>query len=271
MGLTTGTSYCDPADLNGIYGLEDFTGDFYGTMLGGTAGTVLTAGTTSINADIYSSFMRINEYMDAIGRFHTIPLGTQSDTGRYPEALVIWNAKDVVYNKLRARHAKSVGDDLPAWITDFRDDAEGLRLDIITGNIVFRDEISIAESGIQPPTIGTQNGNATFFNNYQMDIYQGGDFPRTFVVEIDGTNKGNDVGKATYKWSYDNAITWEDTEVETSMNWDELTYNVAVRWETSGENNELEIGDRWHFKCIPEDIKSYGESSQVLARTFYRG
>ena len=271
MGLTTGTGYCDPEDLNGIYGLENFTDDFYGTMLNGTTGTVLSTGTTKINDDILTSYRRINEYLDAIGRLHTIPIGTQADTGRYPEAVVVWNVKDVIYNKLRSRFAPQVEDALPGWIQQFGDDAESLRLDIISGNIVFRDEVSVSESGIQPPAVVTRNGNATFYNNYNRDIYTGGDFERTFVIEIDGTNSGNEIGKATFRWSYDGGVTWEDEDVDTGTAWVELTYNVQVRWEPSGTANEIELGDRWQFRCIPEDIPSYGESSQVRARNFYRG
>lgn len=261
-----GTYYCKLSDVNRY--LENFQIQYYGTD---------ATGSTNLYADMESAYDRINEELDAIQRFKTIPIGTQAD-GKYPASLIEWNSKLTIWNKLKARHGKEWEEEAPRWIQDFSDDCDTLRSDIIVGNVVFQDELSLAESGIAIPTYAgsyaTQSGLASFHSNYQVGKYRGSDFERYFRIAIDGTVNGNDIGKATFKWSMDDGVSSEDTAVSTGTNWIGLTNGLAVRWEGTtliGTQVQVDLGDAWRIRCVPMNIQAYGHSGIAKHKQFVRG
>lgn len=266
------TAYCGLSDLD--YYCGSFLLDFYGTMLGGSTGTVFAAGSTSAVSDVRHAFRRLNERLDAMPRITTVPVGTDTETGRYPEALAEWNAKTVIWERLYSRHVQEdVRGEIPDWMSMYKTDIERIETDVNEGNIVFRADTSLGERGIQPPSIATKTGVATFYNNWDRgEPYEDDEYPRTFVVEIDGTSEGNDIGDATFKWSLDAGVTWEEEDLDTSTSWVSLHWNCKIRWSPdTGTGNQLEAGDRWTWRCVPLETTAFGRGDTAKMRSFWRG
>lgn len=259
-----GTAYCLISDFDRYF--ENFFQNYYGTYLSGSIGTIFSAGTNSLIDDISNSSRRINQKLDAIPHIPRVPVGTQSD-GKFPAALIEWNVYDTIYRKILSRH-QTEWNDIPEWINSFKDNCDFIYEGIVNQNIVFPDEVSIREKGIGAPSVISKSGNAVFYNNYQTGKFLGEGIERDFVIKIDGTDAGNNVGLATFRWSYDNGVSWSGTAIVTGTTWTGLKWGVNVLWSPSGTSEELTLDDSWGFKCVPLNISGVGEG--VTARYFSR-
>ena len=148
------TAYCGTNDLDRFH--EDFTIGFYGSFSPADGdfpdGTIFAPGTLPFD-DMGFAFDSINESLRSIAKIKQVPVGTQSN-GKYPPAMTEWNAKLTIYNKLKARHLKeSPHLDLPAWVDAFLNDCIFIRNSILVGDIVFDEDVSLSESGINKPEI----------------------------------------------------------------------------------------------------------------------
>mgnify|MGYP005815880829 CR=1 FL=1 len=252
---------------------ENFAENLYGTN-----GTISTAGSTEMIADLDMIFDEINDTLRADGRFTSLPIQVD-DNGEYPQALVDWNCYQLIYVKMIARF-QSEFEQIPPSIAIYGSFSAKIENRVCDGGVFFEEEIGIGQLGIAKPE-STQIGTATrgtFVNNYRgypfgdspdsgklaeydfgrkgnadtQEGYAGQDFPRTWVVEIDAEGA---IGTSTYKWSKNGGMKYEATGVKTHEAWDHLEDNVWVRWEPdSVGSNFNDVTDRWTFRCVPQEI-----------------
>ncbi len=258
------TSYCGTSDLNRL--LESFVTEFYGTNGYGDSGTVYD--------DMQTTFKQLNEDLDSIGRFRTIPLGTQSD-GLYPRWVIECQSNLIIYQKLRSRFLPEF-QGVPDWIKEFKESAKEIIQDVEDGSIVGLDETSLGEQGISAPT-STQTGVATFYNNFDdpSSPYTGEGVQRTYKIQIDSVSSGSSIGLATYKWSKDGGVSWEESSQSTGTSWDSLENNIRICWQPytslAGTQVQLALNDYWTFVCTPTNKVAYGNKKYAKQRFFSRG
>lgn len=71
---------------------------------------------------------------------------------------------------------------------------------------------------------------------------------REYIIEIDDTSGGHEIGDATFRWS-DGGAGWNASGVATAASGVILGYGITIGW-TAGAGNDFEDGDRWYFKGI---------------------
>lgn len=71
-----------------------------------------------------------------------------------------------------------------------------------------------------------------------------GQADQVFMVEIDSTTAGNEVGQASFRWRRADQATWEATGVATSSSLLDLADGVRIKW-TSGPGDDFLVGDSW--------------------------
>ena len=89
-------------------------------------------------------------------------------------------------------------------------------------------------------------------NGGTLKMESGGDYygaaAKTIVIEIDG-----DGDPCSFKVSYDNGESWEETEIDITADWQDLDDGLRLRFDgTIGGA----IGDRWTFSVTPPDAVS---------------
>lgn len=272
-------SYITLSDLCG----ENRYFESFGENLYGTNGTLGTAGSVILLADIDSGFDVINDELRAMGRFSAIPLQLD-ENGEYPQTVVDANAYWVISNKLMSRFQAEF-ENIPPSILYFGSQYDKCMKRISDGCLIFDDENSTGEIGIGKPVnqiIGTDS-RGTFFNNWegypfeentysydprhesfgvrqsQQVGFAGADFPRTWAVEIDSDGG---IGTCTFKWSMNAGKDWEEEGVVTDEEWTYLYDNVFVRFAPDNAGSHyFTTGDKWTFRTIPEEIRrTYGEN-----------
>lgn len=275
-----------------------FLDEYYGTYLGGTGGTVLGAGSTLAVADLNRHYRLINDFLDSLGRFKRLPIGTQAD-GSYPQSLIDLNTVSVIGEKLMAVHSGEITGEIPEWIMQYLTYRSEIRTMIKEGQIIFEEEISVAETGVGAPvvvsmgadTVGEMDSNWDgYAGEFTMELegeqrlrpqvshisgytkgYQGEDFPRWWHVKVDGTTGGNEIGEATFKYSITGGATWEDTGLATDDDWYYLGWGVYIRFTFSGGTSHFNYDDEWKFYCVPKRIRAEGNTNLVRVREFIRG
>lgn len=281
-------AYITTADLEGenIY-FSNFAENLYGTN-----GTLGTAGSARLVSDIKRAFDIINDELRSMGRFSLVPIPI-GESGEYPQSIVDANAYRVVYDKLISRFQAEF-ENMPPSIEHYGTMYRQTMQRISDGGIIFDEEIDVGELGIgQPSAYGNLGSDTrgTFHNNWrgypfsdsdqQIDArrssfnldpaddayegFAGYDFPRTWVIEIDGAGA---IGTATFKWSRNNGKDWAATGVKTQEVWGYLYENVYVRFEPGPlGSNYFTSGDKWTFKTVPESIRhTYGEDEVHVAK-----
>lgn len=238
--------YCVYSDLPIV--LENIDSDYFGTG---------TAGTTLAGSFIVKAYNQINAKLTAELKL-TVPLGTIAETGKYDQALVDWNANLAVHLGLLSYHAGDFADgEIPGWIKYFGDVSTSIFNEISSGNIVLDESVSRMESGIgKPSAIGTVTSEALFYTNWRGEIaeYSGSDFERKYIIQIDGTLAGTNIGQAKYKFSRDGySFDSNNANLTTGTGWTHIENNIYVRWESNaGTAPELVQGDAWEFTCVPK-------------------
>jgi hypothetical protein len=262
------TTYISETDLNSV--LEGFVPAYYGTVFYGD-GTV-TIG-TQYPADHALSFQKVNEMLYGIGHLKAVPVGTQRD-GNYPYAVRMMQANFMVYQRLLSKHYGEVsGGEVPPWINVYRTRAMETLSDIKGQDIIFLDDVSQGEQGIGVGSWTRKNGTVNLFTNWESGTYQGVDWARVYVVEIDATTTGTAIGKANFKWSRDGGVSWVGTLGTTGTNWNYLENGLCVRWEPvlSGTlvSDVCGLGDRFEVTCVPQNIPV--KSGNIRFVTWRRG
>jgi len=230
-------------------------------------------GTIDARTYLIAATNRINQFLQSLPFIETIPLATTS-SGDYDQ-----NIKDLccylaiherVWGKLMQQLPEK-----PLWIADFYERGTGMMRDIVDGNLILEIGIGAAEKGIGEPAKGaTNSGQALFFTNF--DGYFGrltdASHKRSWILQIDATTSGNNIGQATYKWSMDNGFTWEEETITTGTDWDNLAYNVHIRFQHgTGTANQLNFGDRWTWTTVPERLKQKQHGNYAASYEFEMG
>lgn len=259
------TTYISSADLDTL--LDGFTARYYGTNLDGDE-EVTTI--TQFYVDANQSFDETNEMLSGINSIKQLPFGTQSG-GNYPYHVRMLQANLMIYARLKARHFGEFNDGIPGWINTYRAQADKILADIRGQNVVFDQDVTTGESGIGVGSWVSHSGAANLYSNWETGFYRGDDYPRVFVVEIDGTTSGSNIGQSTFKWSNDGGFTFltENTELSTATSWTELESGLKVRWEPVGTNAQCVYGDRFTIRCTPMNIPQKGGNIRFV--TFRRG
>jgi hypothetical protein len=167
----------------------------------------------------------------------------------------------MIYQRLLGAHYGEFSDDIPGWINVYKRRAEEVYSDIEKQNVVFWDEITQGEQGIGIGSWATKAGTVNLFTNWEIGFYTGDAYPKTYVVEIDGTTGGNVIGSATFKWSDNGGYTFATTSATTATNWIGLEAGLEIRWEPAfGYTGtlQLEYGDRFVINCVPQNVPVKG-------------
>jgi len=257
------TTYIGTYDLNTV--LDGFVDKYYGTFLDGGEDLALVS---QWPVDLNASFDEINEILSGINSIKQIPFGTQSG-GNFPYHVRMLQSNMMIWHRLRSKHYGEFTDGYPAWINAFKNNADQIIADIRGQNVVFQDDITSGESGIGIGTFTAKSGAAQWFSNWETGVFTGYDYPRTYIVEIDGTTAGNGIGSSTFKWSKNNGVSWEEEGRATDHDWVGLDSGLMVRWETRGTGVQLPMGDRFAVLCTPTNIPQKGGNIRFV--TFKRG
>jgi hypothetical protein len=123
------------------------------------------------------------------------------------------------------------------------------------------EEIQIAFNGFRDLLLGeTWSFSMSAWNTLTMgithdisapnDLSSGGtytgDSPRTILIKIDGVDSPN-----TFKYSYTDGETWEDTEVEITGSAQNLDDGVTI---TFGSTTDHLLDSYWYIYCVPAEF-----------------
>jgi hypothetical protein len=262
------TTYVSISDLDSI--LDNFVSRYYGTYL--DQGEDLTIGLQYYD-DMNLSFDQTNEILSGISHIKEVPVGTQNG-GNYPYHVRMLQANLMIYNRLRGKHFGEFTDGVPGWVNVYLNRSQDIVSAIRGEDVVFGNDFTQGEQGIGVGSWVGRAGTVNMFTNWETGHYAGDDFPRWYVVEIDGTVLGNSVGSSTFKWSKNGGLTWEEEGRMTDVAWVHLAHGAMVRWEpiisgTTMATFQCAIGDRFGFRCVPQNIPV--KAGQVRFVTFRRG
>lgn len=116
-------------------------------------------------------------------------------------------------------------------------------------------------------TAGYKEGDGSASLN-TIGIFTGED-SLEYVVEIDSTVAGNEVGQAEFKWR-DGTDAWDGTTITTQNTTIALSNGIKISF-TSGADHDFELGDAWYFKGIalwgPENLIDGDRNSRYHGAT----
>ena len=257
----------------------------YDWLIAGGNGTGIIAETNEVNlltgtsepasyvfeSELSSYYSRIDDYLDEnskdkiISKYNytnrlleslniTAPREKNAD-GFYDQALRDMQAWMSIHAIVADDQVNRVSDDEEPWYDKFHKNAMSIYDDIKGGKIVFRDQTSISESGIEKPTRSLGSSVGTMVTNWDRTYgqgFRGADFSRTWKVQITGTGTAGGVNECAFKWTNDE---WIGTATGTSnFEWVGLGDEVYVRWTkgtSTGSTNIMAIGDEWQFTTNP--------------------
>lgn len=224
-------SFCSYTDASMIY--EDFT-----TMVGtGTDCTnIIAAASDWVNAIL------LDFYGTVFYESGTI----------YPYWIKQATALKSVYIAFSRRQDQAQTTNTGFW-TKYEDEALKILQDLRDGSHnLSSQETAPWERGITPAK-GVLNGSVVapaygaMFSNFDVPgLYYTGEYPRVYVVELDGT--GSTIAEQTFRWKYKYGSEWEAEKQALSWEWVNLSGNVAIRFEDS---ITFAVGQMWEVACTP--------------------
>lgn len=257
------TTYIQQTDLDSV--LEGFVSKYYGSYI--DDGEDITIG-SQFYIDMDNSFQQTNEWLSGIHHIKNVPIGTQNG-GNFPFHVRMLQANLMVYHRLLGKHYGEFSEGIPGWITTYLRRATETLSDIRGQNVVFIDDVTQGESGIGVGSFVTHTGAAQWFSNWETGFYRAADYPKVFVIQIDGTGGGGQIGSSTFKWSKDGGVSFEMATQTTSTYWTSIDSGLCVRWQPIGTGQQLFIGDRFDIPCIPTNVPV--KSGGIRHITFMRG
>lgn len=263
--------YATNTDLNSFF--RDFDVKYYGTYWDDDPRVGSCNEQSALDRDLDRETAYINAKLSAMG--YRTPLNTLGTSGTYDQQITEWCSMSVIYKRLVYKHGDDYQDGLPEDVSYFKTRAVDIEKAIVDGGLALDVDTTMEESGIGFAYAGGTAGTspALFYNNKEYGgIYDHDHWEGRFIVQIDSTAGGNDIGKATFKWSRDGGHSYEDTEVLTSTNWTSLMSGIKVRWHPVGTTtDQLHTNDWWYFDVIPMNKKAKGYKNVAKVKTFARG
>jgi len=257
------SSYCSGEHFERF--VEGFATLYYGSQEGGTG--AIQIATTQLLSDISSSYNKINNVLDGFDRVQVVPIGTESN-GSYNQALIDWNALDVIYTKLVSRHWIQFQGNLPDWIAEFGSQAKRIEEQVREGYITF--ETDTTRKGIGYPIKLSGTPASRFFSNWDIGYYTGSDYEKEFHFKIIDTSEGTTPNTAKFVVSDNGGYSWWSGTFVAGTAWTSIVNGLAVRWEYAvGTLPMLTVGDSWRITCVPTNKLSQGQSSSY--KTFGLG
>jgi hypothetical protein len=213
---------------------------------------------------VYDSFNFINQQLVNLGYNLPVVKGTN---GYYDQSLRDWNAWDSIYRIVspRAISQARAGDDT-LWFDYYKKRSEEMWDRFRKKQVVLNIQNAPGEVGIMAGTkiAGTSNGQMeTNWEGYGKG-FLGGDFPRTWRIEMVGTGTAGGLTEGTFRWSKDDGVTWDGTSAQTDINWIHLADEVYVRFHrgtASGTINMWSTADTWQFRTAPIKLTTGGRNS----------
>lgn len=241
------SGYCTYSDFERFS--EGFGTQYYGTK-NEVTGTV-TIATTTWDIDIESAYLKINAYLDAIPHIPIVPVGTNT-AGSYNPLLVEWNAKEVIYQRLKARHLLEYGGGLPGAILDFGSRCSEILTDIADGKVKMDTDVPTQGIGYPVRQAGT-SGNV-FYTNWDTGHYDGAEYSKTYQVWVNDVTAGSTVGLSKFVVSCNGGYSWDVGTFTTGTAWVDIEDGIAVRWSQTLGTSHFVGADKWNFTCIPMNI-----------------
>jgi len=208
---------------------------------------------------IQAAYNHINRWLDNLNYKTPIEIGPD---GLYDESLRSMNAHLAIYRIVSMNEVARVEGDENPWYLEFRKRAMDILKEIEDGKITFRREKAPSDTGISIPvrTVGSSVG--ILHNNWDRsygEMFQGSDYPRTWVIEVLGTGTSGRLADSTFRWSKDNMVSWETfsnagTVGTCGHDWYGLDWEVYVRFDmgsSTGTDNILVTGEQWKFNTAP--------------------
>ena len=262
--------YATNSDLERLF--TNFTLQYYGTYIDDDPelATFNSDSQAKLDRDLDVVSSYIDSKLSALG--YNTPLRTVDGT-RYDYFVTDWCAYLTIHRRLIAYTAVNEGLEFPEWIDYFKQQADSIYEAIANGDIALDADISLKESGIGYVEVVSGSNNAFFENNRAYGgVYSNNDLTATFYIEIDGTNAGNEIGKATFKWSVDGGYSFEYTKNQTGTSWIELRDGVKVRWiPNTNATTQLNLGDSWKFVAVPLQVNVKTGGNYAKPKYFGRG
>jgi len=262
--------YATNTDIDSYF--KDFTIRYYGTRFDDNIGTLIAAGQTALDRDFDRESKYVDSKLSVLG--YRTPLALANGTS-YDPIITEWVCMNVIYKRLIYVHADDYQDQIPADIQIFKERADKIEEDLIEGVLSLSVDNTLEESGIGYPYAGgtATNSVATFMNNKEYGgIYTNDYWEGRIIVQIDGTNAGNYIGKATFKWSKDGGHSWEDNMIDTSTYFRELCDGIWVKWYPSGSSSiQVNLNDWWYFDVVPRTKKTKVYKNYIVIKEFERG
>ena len=240
--------YCTVEDAVVFY--EDFA-----SLVGTGADAIITAASDWVQATL----------LDSHG-----PVFAESGT-TYPFWIRKAAALESVYLGLKRRMEQGQTSSSGFW-NKFHEDAEEILRGVADGKHVIQvHDTAEWERGIAP-AVGVDNGTVTapvyglcFSNSEVPNQWFLGDYPRTFVVEIDGT--GSKISTQTFRWQYKHDEGWVEEGVPLSKSWTPLALGAYIRFVDAAP---FVAGMRWEIACHPNQGRAShgpGAKSHQLVMT----
>jgi hypothetical protein len=238
-------SYCTTTDVSVFY--EDF-----GSLTGTLGTTIIEAASEWVQATLLDSYGQI--FPDS---------GTN-----YPFWVKKATALESIYLGMHRRMDQGQTSSTGFW-TKYHDQALEILQGIKDGvHVIQSQDTAEWERGICP-AVGTANGTITapgygycFSNADVPNQWFTGEYPITYVLEIDGT--GSTIAQQTFRWQPKYGSVWSDEKVALSWGWTALENGAYVRWVDFGT---FVTGQRWEVACMPNQSrtgKGIGASSFQL-------
>jgi hypothetical protein len=142
--------------------------ELFAEHLYGTNSTLTASGSIALQSDIdfWSGWM--DDRMRTVDRFSVLPI-QKGTNGEYPNAVRAWCANLVIYNKLVSRFQTEL-EEIPPSISHYGSEAVMNGSAVLTGGIIFDNEIDAGELGIGAPqvvgSLGTDT-RGTFHTNWR--------------------------------------------------------------------------------------------------------
>jgi len=242
-GTSEPPSYVYESELPSYYGnIEDYFGD-------------------NTQDKIVSVYHMINRHLETLNI--KAPRLRNAD-GLHDQSVRDWNAWWAIYFIVQDMEANRVSGDIEEkpWFSKFYDEGDRIYKAIKSKKIVFRNQVSPADSGISRATKTVGSSIGTMHTNWDKSYgrpFSGTDFARDWSVEITGTGTASGLFECGFKYSSDSGETYGTGT--TGRGWMGLGNEVYIRFEkgtSSGTTSIFNIGDKWEFNTEPRSKSTGG-------------